>query len=330
MPVVVVTGFLGAGKTTLIKALLEMEEGRGTAVVVNEFGEIGIDGALLAPAGAGTVALLGNGCLCCAVRGDLERTFRALFADRARGAVPPFRRVLLETSGADDPAPVLQTFLSDRALGREYHLQSVVAVVDLATGAGALEAAPEARRQIALADRIVLTKPDLAPPGAHAPLEARLRTLNPHAPIRVAAQGHAPPGFLLDEPILPPPSLLAAEAVAPGGAAGRHTPDLATFALVFERPFAWRALSAAFGVLCDLRGRDLLRAKGLAAVEGCRGPVVVQAVQHMLHPPTELEAWPDPGDRRSRLVFITRGGLGRDPVLDLFRAVAEVARGVSG
>ncbi|MBD0274457.1 MAG: hypothetical protein ICV73_21295, partial [Acetobacteraceae bacterium] len=125
VPVVVVTGFLGAGTTTLIREFLATEAGRDTAVVVNEFGEIGIDGALLAPAAGGGVALLGNGCLCCAVRSDLEATFRALFADRARGAVPPFSRVVLETSGADDPAPVLQTFLSERALAREFHLQAV-------------------------------------------------------------------------------------------------------------------------------------------------------------------------------------------------------------
>ena len=319
--VILVTGFLGAGKTTLIREFLGTEEGRDTAVVVNEFGEIGLDGALLAPAvqkaGAGKVALLGNGCLCCAIRSDLDTTFRALFTDRARGAVPPFRRVVLETSGADDPAPLLQTFLSERALGGTFHLQAIIAVVDAATGLANLETAPEARRQVALADRILISKTDLAPDVAT--LMARLRTLNPHAPIGVAAQGRIDPEFLLAETTPPPASPLMADAPA-------HVPDLATFTLTFERPFAWRTLTAALGLLTELRGPDLLRVKGLAAVAGCTGPVVVHAVQHILHRPLELEAWPD-ADRRSRLVCITRNGLARGQVAALFDAVLGLGAG---
>lgn len=310
---VLVTGFLGAGKTTLVKALLEHPAGRDTAVVVNEFGEIGIDQALLAPSAPGGVVLLGQGCLCCAIRSDLETTFRTLFADRTRGAIPPFQRVVLETSGADDPTPILQTFLNDRALGREYHLQAIVAVVDATHGVEA----PEAQRQVAVADRLVLSKTDLAPPRALAALEATLRTLNPHAPIRAAEHGRVAPDFLLAESALPHPSAFAAT--------GPHTPDLATFALRFEHPFAWRHLTAALGLLCELRGADLLRVKGLVAVDGCAGPVVIHAVRHVLHRPVELEAWPDPADTSSRLVFITRGGLSREPVAALFGAVAALA-----
>jgi G3E family GTPase len=257
------------------------------------------------------------------VRSDLETTFRALFTDRTRGAVPPFERVVLETSGADDPTPVLQTFLSDRALGREYHLQAVVAVVDAATGAEALDTAPEAQRQVAIADRVVLSKRDLAPAGAAEALETRVRALNPHAPVRAAEHGRVPASFLLADSELPPASALAAD--APDG--GEHMRDLASFSLLFGRPFAWRTLTAALGLLCEMRGADLLRVKGLVAVEGCRGPVVVHAVRHVLHRPVELEAWPAdaPDDRRSRLVFVTRGGLARGPVQDLFRAVAGLA-----
>jgi G3E family GTPase len=312
--VVLVTGFLGAGKTTLIREFLATDQGRDTAVVVNEFGEIGLDQALLAPAATGKVALLGNGCLCCAIRSDLDTTFRALFTDRARGAVPPFRQVVLETSGADDPAPVLQTFLSDRALAGEFHLQSVVAVVDAATGAANLRTSPEARRQAAVADRIVLTKTDLAPAEA---LEPALRAINPQAPIRVAAQGRIDPDFLLADSTLPPRGALVAEAAG-------HVPDLSTFVLRFEAPLAWRVLTAALALLTELRGTDLLRVKGLAAVEGCRGPVVVHAVQHVLHRPLELEAWPDE-DRATRLVFITRNGLGREQVEPLLRAALALA-----
>lgn len=319
MPVILVTGFLGAGKTTLIREFLGTPDGRDTAVVVNEFGEIGLDQALLAPAATGKVALLGQGCLCCAIRSDLDTTFRALFTDRARGVVPPFRRVVLETSGADDPAPVLQTFLSDRALAGEYHLQAVVAVVDAAAGVANLARSPEAQRQVAVADRIVLTKTDLA--GAEA-AEAALRVWNPAAPVRAADHGRIDPGFLLAETTLPPPSALAAEAVA---AEGTHTPDLASFVLRFEGPLPWRALTAALGLLGEMRGPDLLRVKGLAAVEGCRGPVVVHAVQHVLHRPLELEAWPAGEEEATRLVFITRGGLDRARVEALFGAVLGLA-----
>ena len=161
LPVVAVTGFLGSGKTTLIRALLAKPEGANTAIVVNEFGEVGIDQALLRSSSDVTV-LLGNGCLCCNVRTDLQETLRALFADRARGAVPSFARVIIETSGLADPGPVLQTFATDRALGREFHLQALVTVVDAVAGAGNIERMPEARKQVALADRIVVTKTDLA------------------------------------------------------------------------------------------------------------------------------------------------------------------------
>src|ERR1700730_9665072 len=159
------TGFLGSGETTLILGLLDNAEAANTAVVVNEFGEVGIDNALLRSSSDVTV-LLGNGCLCCNVRTDLQETLRGLFVDRARGAVPSFERVVIETSGLADPGPVLQTFATDRALGREFHLQALICVVDAVTGSGNLEPMPEARKQVALADRIVVTKSDLAEPGA--------------------------------------------------------------------------------------------------------------------------------------------------------------------
>src|SRR6266481_4467753 len=195
LPVVVVTGFLGSGKTTLIRALLDKPEGAGTAVVVNEYGEIGIDHALLRSSSDVTV-LLGNGCLCCNVRSDLQETLRELFADRARGAVPSFERVVIETSGLADPAPVLQTFATDRALGREFHLQALICVVDAVSGASNLERMPEARKQVALADRIIVTKSDLAEPGTTEGLVQRLAVLNP-ALVGIARNGEIEPSFLL-------------------------------------------------------------------------------------------------------------------------------------
>src|SRR5579862_4754406 len=193
-PVSIVTGFLGAGKTTLIRALLDSPAGANTAIVVNEYGEIGIDNALLRASSDATV-LLGNGCICCLARSDLQETLRTLFADRARGAVPSFERVVIETSGLADPGPLLQTFASDRALGEEFHLQALVTVIDAPNGTRNLASAPEAREQVALADRIVLTKSDLA---ESAGLIAQLRTLTA-APIETATGGAIDPAYLLDE-----------------------------------------------------------------------------------------------------------------------------------
>src|ERR1700724_4030203 len=178
IPVTVVTGFLGAGKTTLIRELLSRPEGANTAVVVNEYGEIGIDDALWRSSSDVTV-LLGNGCLCCNVRSDLQETLRELFADRARGAVPSFERVVIETSGLADPGPGLQTFATDRALGREFHLQALVSVVDVVNGEGNLEGMPEAKKQGALADRIVVTKTDLADTARTERLVEHIASLNP-------------------------------------------------------------------------------------------------------------------------------------------------------
>ena len=317
IPVTIVTGFLGSGKTTLIQRLLQTPEGANTAVVVNEFGEVGIDHALLRGSSDATV-LLGNGCVCCAVRSDLEETLRTLFADRARGAASSFERVIVETSGLADPGPVLQTFASDRALAREFHLQSLVTVVDAVAGQNNLACAPEARHQAALADRIVLTKTDLVDRTGVDQVAQRIRELTA-APLATADNGTITPSFVLDEALLDP-----AERGAAHDHAHAHSDGVASFTLFFDRPLAWPVFEQAMAVLTALRGTDLLRVKGLVAVEGCRGPVVVHAVQHVAHRPVELEDWPD-GDHRSRLVFITRN-LTREPVERLFRAIGAVSK----
>jgi len=310
LPVIAVTGFLGSGKTTLIRALLDKPEGANTAVVVNEYGEIGIDNALLRSSSDVTV-LLGNGCLCCNVRTDLQETLRGLFADRARGAVPSFERVVIETSGLADPGPVLQTLATDRGLGREFHLQALISVVDAVNGEGNIERMPEAKKQVALADRIVVTKSDIADAVTTGRLVEKLGSLNAERdPVAEA-------WIFVAEPFSPRHNFDL------GGA--EHSHGLCSFALIFEKPLSWAGFEQTMTVLTALRGPDLLRVKGLIAIEECRGPVVVHFVQHVAHPPVELEDWPD-GDRRSRLVFVTRS-LRRESVERLFTDVAAIAAG---
>ena len=331
LPVTVVTGFLGSGKTTLIGRLLRHPGMNRAAVIVNEFGEIGIDHELIA-ASSESVTLLNNGCLCCVVRTDLQETLRTLFAQRRAGEVIDFDRVLIETSGLADPAPVIQTLATDTLLAAQYRLDGVVTLVDAVNGLGQLEREAEAVKQAALADRLLVTKTDLADATA---LRERLRGLNAHAEIADVVQGEIDPAYLTDI------GLASARADAAqigrwlgagrgdgaylGAVVPRHDRAIATFTLWFDRPFGWQTFSAAMELLTSLRGQDLLRVKGLLNVEGEAGPVVVQGVQHVFHPPVTLAAWPS-GDRRSRLVFITRG-IDEQAVTALFDAVGMLRSG---
>lgn len=297
LPVIIVTGFLGAGKTTLIKRFLGSAEGHGTAVVVNEFGDVGIDDALLRPSADQTV-LLGNGCLCCNFRSDLQVVLRQLISDRERGLVPYFNRILIETSGLAEPGPILRTFATDRALGGECHVDSVIAVADALNGLSTLERFPEARQQALLADIIVISKSDLVGADASETLAARLHDLNPRArfvnavagdvDLSIFATAQRSPGF-------------RAEAIAEV----THSDGVRSFALSWKRPLAWPVFARAMDTLLALRGDDILRAKGLLAIEGCKGPVAVQFVQHLAHPPVELQTWPGQ-DQASRMIFIVR------------------------
>ena len=313
VPVTVLTGFLGAGKTTLLNRFLQSPEGEGTAVVVNEFGAAGIDDALVR-ASADETVLLGNGCLCCVSRTDLQETLRKLVIDRERGDIPAFRRVVIETSGLADPSPILQTFSTDRALADTFHVEVVMTVADAVTGAETLDWSAEARKQAILADRLVISKTDIAGQAAGEALVARLRALNPRAEIDVAVSGAIDPRRLT-EPVTAKRNAFVAEA--------EHTDGIGSFVLEFEKPLAWPVFARTMDTLIALRGPDLLRVKGLLAVEGCKGPVVVQFVQHLAQQPTELEAWPD-DDHRGRVVFITRG-IGKRQVSDLLAAVQALA-----
>jgi len=309
IPVTVLTGFLGAGKTTLLCRFLETPQGQGTAVVVNEFGATPIDDTLVR-ASADETVLLGNGCLCCITRSDLQIALRRMVVERERGAMPDFQRVAIETSGLADPSPILQTFATDRALGEAFHVDVLVTVVDAETGADTLAWSAEARKQAILADRLVVSKTDIAGEGAAERLTARLRALNPDADILQAVNGVLDPARLI-EPVSLERSAYVAEAA--------HSDGIASFVLAEDAAMPWPVFARAMETLMAMRGADLLRVKGFLNVEGCRGPVLVQFVQHLAHPPVELEAWPDE-DRASRVVFITRG-IAEAQVRDLFKAV---------
>jgi G3E family GTPase len=324
IPVTVVTGFLGAGKTTLIRRFLGSPQGQGTAVIVNEFGAVGIDDALVRDSAEQTI-LLGNGCVCCITRTDLQLALRQLLIDRERGVVPNFARVMIETSGLADPAPILQTFSTDRALGGEFHIDVMLTVVDAVNGETTLEQAAEARKQAILADRLIVTKSDLVAAGALDALTRRLQKLNPRAPIDRAIDG-----------ALDPERLLAPSGAERGGfvAEAEHSDGISSFVLERKQPIEWPAFARAMETLIALRGPELLRVKGILNVAGCRGPVVVQYVQHLAHPPVELQTWPgwpEPRpdsrpdqNRDSRVVFITRNIPERD-IRALFAAVEALA-----
>lgn len=299
LPVTVFTGFLGAGKTSLIRRLLETPAGAKSALIVNEFGEIGIDDALLRSATEETI-LLNNGCVCCAVRSDLGRAMRELFAERIHGRIPDFRRVVVETSGLADPTPILQTLSADRTLGETYTLSGLVTVVDVAS-AERSAATAEWRKQVALADRLVLTKTALATPEALSSLRMTLERLAPGVPQFTVCEAAKDSGRLLAVADAAPRSITAPQAHDPA-----HTAEYMTFAVTRDAPIEWDVLDRSLTLLAALCGPELLRLKGIVNVRGRDGPVVVQRVQHLAHPPEALTQWPT-DDRRTRLVLIGRG-----------------------
>jgi len=338
LPVTVITGFLGSGKTTLLRRLLRDPRMNRAAVIINEFGAVGIDHVLV-EASSEQMTLLSNGCLCCAVRTDLQETLRELFVKRRAGEVIDFDRVFIETSGLADPAPVLHSLQSDGLLGAQYRLNGVVTLIDAVNGASSLDAMPEAAKQAALADRLVITKTDIAAAEAVARLEARLRAMNPYALVSTAVDGAIDPELLRDivpasvKSLAQDPDRWLSSAKAPGEAgaylgeraklAVAHDAAIRSYCLWFDSPFTWDTLSAALQVLTSLRGPDLLRVKGIVNVQGEAGPVAIHGVQHVFHPPLMLPAWHGE-ERRSRIVFIVRN-IPRESVEALFTAVGTVA-----
>lgn len=321
IPLTVLTGFLGSGKTTVLNRLLQDPRLTDTAVIVNEFGEIGLD-HLLVESALDDMVLMDNGCLCCSIRGDLVDTLTDLGKRAAGGEIPPFSRVIVETTGLADPAPIAQTLVSDDRISDRFRLHAIVTTVDAVNGADTLGEYEEARAQAAMADLLLVTKTDLAEAGA---VRAALRALNPDAPILAVVGGAVDPEVLLD----PELGALRSAAIAPEasdasaqahghkhGSAhdhgdghthhhGDHGWAIQSASIVLDRPVPWRRLAAWLEWMTALRGADVLRVKGIVAVEGEEGPVLLHGVQHVFSPPRILSDWPD-DDRRSRLVVIAR------------------------
>jgi G3E family GTPase len=314
IPLVVLTGFLGSGKTTLLKQVLKSPAMAGTAVIINEFGDVGLDDALIEAAEEETV-LLPSGCVCCAVRGDLVAALKRLFDQAQSGSIPELTRVVLETSGLADPAPIAHTLMSEEDLFRLYALDGIITTVDAELIEAQLEANFEPAKQIAIADRLIITKTDRVDETRLVEVEAELFTgLAAFEPV--AAKHHAE-GWL---------GLADVEAAACGDAhctdpaqhhdhdrhhhAGHphdhvHTHGITAFAITYDAPLDGMKLSFAIELLRQHHGNNLLRVKGIANVVGEPLPFVIHGVQHVFYPPTTLERWPS-GDRRSRFVFITR------------------------
>ncbi len=321
LPVNVLTGFLGSGKTTLLKRLLGSDAFSNCAVLINELGEIGLDHQLLDHVDQETIVLQ-NGCICCGIRDDLERALLSLHDKRDRGILLPFDRVIIETTGLADPVPVLNTVIGNQVLRHHFRIGTVVATVDAVNGLRQLESQPESVRQVAIADRLVISKADLADARQVEALRAALAHVNPSARIVTSHNDAGEADVLLAQDTdeasrqqevrqwfyAQPAARSSAHPEPLFGIVGKrlgpsHKVGISTVSLVFDQPLDWVAFGIWFSMLLHKHGDTILRAKGILNVLGCDLPAVVHGVQHLMHPPVHLNAWPS-DDRCSRLVLI--------------------------
>ena len=340
IPVSVLTGFLGSGKTTLLSKLLRHPDMGQTAVVINEFGEVGLDHRLVEKSTEDTV-LMDSGCLCCTIRGDLIETLRNLIRRRWKGEIPAFERLVIETTGLADPAPILHTLMTDPVISGRYRLDGVVTTVDTVHGERQLDDTPESVKQAAVADRIVLTKTDIADAAGLDALKARLRAINPSATLIEASFGEIDPARLFDaglyDPATKAPDVekwLQEEAYNDSHDhhdhdhdhhhdhhhdVNRHDDRIRSFCITRTRPIEWDPFVEWIEALISVHGANLLRIKGILDVVDAPGPVAVHGVQHVFHPPAVIGDWQPDEERKSRLVMITRD-ISKKPVEEMLDA----------
>jgi G3E family GTPase len=322
IPVNVLTGFLGSGKTTLLKRLLSSETFRNCAVLINELGEIGLDHHLLDVVDQETV-VLSNGCICCGMRSDLAAALLDLNEKRERGLVPSFNRVMLETTGLADPVAVLNTVFSDAKLRHHFRVATVITTVDAMFGMRQLAEHRESFQQAAIADRVVITKADLADDAVVGELRAALESINPSCRIVISRNDASEHDVLIEDDASAPcalkeathwffskssgiggknagPSLFGSQSRPLGP---MHVSTISTASLMYGQPLDWTAFGVWLSMLVHGHGEKILRMKGLLNIKGSDTPVVVHGVHHLIHPPVHLDAWPT-DDRRSRLVLI--------------------------
>lgn len=320
IPVTVLTGFLGSGKTTILNAVLTKPSMRGAAVIINEFGEVGLDHEFIESSSEDLV-LISNGCVCCTVRGDLVSTLSVLSGKSDRAEIPSLNRVLLETTGLADPAPILHTLMSEPSVTARYRLDNVITTVDAAQGMSTLDQHPEAVKQAAVADRLLLTKSDLATPEVLATLRDRLAAINPGAEIKEVLKGDVDPSDLIGSGRYDPESKtvnvqewLRAEEFDDHHEhhehhhvdRNRHNDRIRAYCITRDHPISQEGFSAWLNIVSSMRGDDLLRVKGIVNItEHPSQPMVIHGVQHIFHPPEILDHWPS-NDHRTRIVFITR------------------------
>ena len=330
IPVTVLTGFLGSGKTTVLAHLLKNPSLSKTAIVVNEFGEVGLDHDLLEHSSEDFI-LLANGCVCCTVRGDLVAALAKIDRQRALGPQFMFERVIIETTGLADPAPILHTIMSDPQVTDHYRLDQVIATVDAVNGMSTLDRHVESIKQIAVADRILLTKKDLATPAGGEAIRRRLALLNPAAAIVEVTNGNVDPAEFYGDKFFNPldktpqvqdwlqleayeenrdtdshADAAHAHAHAHSVDLNRHDDHIRSYSVIRDEPISHDSFTAWLNMISSMRGDDLLRVKGIVnVIEHPSRPIVIHGVQHVFHPPVFLDKWPS-DDHRTRLVFITR------------------------